>query len=42
MFDLEVAKQNGVVVELLDNFGELNAKYPSFYFEEFHARFMQV
>ena len=37
MFDLEVAKQNGAVVELLENRGEFKARFPYFCFEEFHA-----
>ena len=34
IFDLEVAKQNVVVVELLEIEGELKVKFPYFHFEE--------
>ena len=37
MFDLRVAKQNGSVVEILENVGELKVKFPYLCFEEFHA-----
>ena len=33
----EVAKRNGAVVELLENGGELKARFPYFHFEERHA-----
>jgi hypothetical protein len=34
MFGLEVAKQNGAVVELLEIGGELKVRFPYFHFEE--------